>query len=160
MTQGQVQQIQSEFNQLQTQIPTLQRKKRGETVKVPIRKTAIVLIGGEGGLPCGRPPEPAGRGVFAGFGLGLGRSAGGALGSWNWGPGTGQVPRKVHAAAVEMHASGWGVGAPGPQQGPGFSARSRYRGHKAPGPRRSKRGIIPRTPNAPPLLLVHPFFQT
>ena len=28
------------------QMPTLQRKKRGETVKVPIIKTAIVLIGG------------------------------------------------------------------------------------------------------------------
>ena len=50
-TQGQVQQIQSEYDQLQAQIWTLQRKKRGETVKVPITKTAIVLIRGLVAVP-------------------------------------------------------------------------------------------------------------
>ena len=47
-TQGQqnFSRISPDKNQLQAQIQTLQRKKRGETFKVPIRETVSVLIGG------------------------------------------------------------------------------------------------------------------
>ena len=56
-TQGQVRQIQSKCNQLQTQMQTRQRKKRGGTVKVPVRKTATVRIGGT--TPWDEPPTCA-----------------------------------------------------------------------------------------------------